>query len=117
MGLTLNPQKFGSSFVKRKAGRAVNDFLEALNRDKRGPERVKKMIEGNLRIDSLIDPEKLKGYLELAKQYAWAGKLITDDDLVAMLPAWIITEVRAHGPAGWTWLKAQIAWIRSVFTE
>lgn len=117
MGIRLNPQKFGAGFVKRKAGRVVTDFMEGMNKDKRGPERVRKLIETGTRMDSLIAPDKLKDYLELAKQYAWASSLISDNDIVAMLPAWVIAEVRAHGIQGWNWLRVQIDWLRSVFKD
>ncbi len=111
-GLRWNPARFGSGYVKRKVSRQVNDFLEGLNKDGKGPERVTKMVSGNRRLDSLIPQEKLTEYLALARQYSWVTNMISDADLLQMMPAWVIQAVRAQGPDGFKWLRAQLDWLR-----
>lgn len=115
MAIKLNPGKFGSAFVRRKAARMLEEFLEGLNKDGRGKERVIKMIEDNKRIDSLVPPDKLQPYLDLAKQYSWAANMISDQDIMNMLPAWVMAAVQAKGQPGFTWLQRQILWLRSIF--
>lgn len=117
MALAINPQRFGSAFVRRKAARLLTEFLDGLNQDGKGAERVSRMIDTNRRVDSLLPPEKLQLYLDMAKQYAWAGRLISDEDLVNMLPAWVIAAVRSKGQPGMVWLREQITWLRGVFAE
>jgi hypothetical protein len=116
MGINLNPQRLGASFVRRKATRMVGEFMEGMNKDGRGAERVKKMIDTNRAIGSLVPPEKLAEYLAVAKQYSWASSMLSDQDLLAMLPPWVISTVRQAGQPGWDWLRAQIAWLRQQFS-
>lgn len=116
MGIGLNPHRFGSAFVRRKAGRIVTDFLEGINKDGRGGERVSQMIDRNIRMDTLVPKEKLQQYLDLAKQYSWAASMISDEDIVGMLPDWVIAAVRTKGIPGWNWLRVQLDWLRNVFS-
>lgn len=111
--LNWNPQRFGSSFVRRKAARMVGDFLEELNQDGKGPDRLRQLIRTNRNFGSVVKPEVLGEYIELARQYSFVTKMITDAELVSMLPEWVIVTVRSEGAPGWKWLKDQLAWLRN----
>jgi hypothetical protein len=57
-------------------------------------------------------PEEWEKALESAKGYRWALDSLTDDDLVSLLPPWLVKLVKADEKSQ-IWIGEELKWLRS----
>ncbi|MFH1486987.1 MAG: hypothetical protein ABIH46_13020 [Chloroflexota bacterium] len=114
----IDGAKFRRSFVLKKA----NTFCQSKlwpELDRIGEDRLRWLISHN---ESLVEriarvrPDWKHALAELGTKNAWAVNVIQDQDLVSMLPPWIIGTVAMYGKEGQTWLAREVVNLRTLFT-
>ncbi len=105
------PKKFTKAFVHAWLKRRVQKICEDI-----GAQRLEYHISHNVPLDTHM-PQALKDYYrQVAPQYAWALKLVTEEDLRAMFPAWAMDICRKYSDQGEAWLKQTIEWLKGFFS-
>lgn len=95
----------------RQAERKIVDYLGKI-----GDKRVRWLVENKKNFSDFVPPGKLAEYKAKAKNYDWVAFVITDEDFINIIPAWVKSIVSEHGDEGALWLKAQLKWLREIFT-
>lgn len=104
----INAQKFARNFVVKRAKRMVQQYLETI-----GPENLAYLIEKDKNFSEYIPKPVQQKLREAAKSYNWVGALLSDDDVIAMLPEWVRILVAKYDEQGIKWLTRQLSWLRS----
>ncbi|HUV51601.1 MAG TPA: hypothetical protein VMW64_00825 [Dehalococcoidia bacterium] len=76
-----------------------------------GEDKIKWLINNDRRFYPHI-PEEWKQALKSAEKYRWALEALTDDDLVSLLPPWLVKLIKADEKAQ-IWVNKEIKWLRS----
>ena len=97
----------GKSWVLRQASRRVNEIVTRL-----GVARIKFLIENNKDLSFYLEGE----LHQLGKSYSWAGRFISDEDFLSIIPPWVLMLVAKYGDQGEQWLKRQLALLREFIT-
>lgn len=104
----LKGEKLSRSFILRQARRGVVKIMERL-----GPDRLEWLVKNNRSLADFLSPDKERAYREQGKRWAWAAKVISDEDMQAMVPQWARDIVEKHGEEGRQWLVTQLQFVRS----
>jgi hypothetical protein len=76
-----------------------------------GEDRIRWLIEHDRPFHTHI-PEEWEKALGSAKGYRWALESLTDDDLVSLLPPWLVKLVKADEKSQ-MWIGKELKWLRS----
>lgn len=63
---------------------------------------------------SRLPPELVGAALSSSKNYRHYTSLITDDDIVTLLPEWFVSLVRGYRERGNLWINNEISCIRNM---
>lgn len=103
-------KKFAKDLLMKRATRGLHKALEEL-----GPTRLEWHILNNKNLADTAPAELVQIAKERAKNYAWAAKLVSEQEVLLMIPDWVHVMVKKHGERGETWLTAQLGFARSLF--
>jgi len=113
----LNAEVFSRTFMLNKARRAASKevwpFLKQIGEANfRAAIQENKPFLSTLNVDKF--PAKWKEAISQGPQYAPIFAMFSDDDLISLLPPWLITMINAD-EAGKKWWSGELSFIKSLF--
>lgn len=108
--ININGLGLAQRFILNRARREIPKIFEGLK-----PEWIEQLVTENRSLESVLPPEKVAGYRNLAQHYNWLSAIISDKDFLGMVPQWVHDIINKHGDQGIAWRTEQMRWLRSLF--
>lgn len=112
--LKIQANKFRRNLVLNRATTLTKDNIWPLL-NQVGPERIAWLIDHDESLIQRLPQDWKNGLRQKATEYRWAADVLTDEDVKAIFPPWLLEVVAHRGEKGTTWLQREIIILRGFF--